>query len=207
MVSSSFTLPVLATFAVVAAGCTPAVAPVQPVQDCKPPDVALTLIASKNINRDDDGQARPVQVRMYQLKTDTRILNATFEELWKDDKTTLGEDLVKVDEFPMFPDTRSDTRFKADNSARFLVAVALFRTPRGRSWFTEYEMPVSTKGHCAPSPLEFAVYIDQTRIDEGSDHIDEYPDKARIRPLQLKFDPPSNPPAKGGDDTFGQGRP
>jgi type VI secretion system protein VasD len=175
------------------AGCTPAAAPMQQVEPCKPPDIAITVIASKNINRDDDGQSRPVQLRLYQLKTDSSLLNATFDDLWKDDKTTLKDDLVKVDEFPVYPDTRSDGKFAADASARFLVAVALFHNPRGRSWWTEFELPVSTKGHCAPSPASFAVYVDQTRVSEGSDHIDEYPDKSRIRPLPLHFDPPSAP--------------
>ena len=56
-------------------------------------------------------------------------------------------------------------------------------------------MPASTKGHCVPSPVSFAVYIDQARVAEGSDHIDEYPDKARIHGLQLHFDPPGTPAA------------
>jgi type VI secretion system protein VasD len=183
----------LAAFALAAAGCTPAAAPVQQAEACKPADVAITIIASKNINRDEDGQPRPVQIRLYQLKTDSGLLNAAFDDLWKDDKTTLKDDLVKVDEFPVYPDTRSEGKFGADASARFVVGVALFHNPLGRSWWTEFELPVSTKGHCAPSPATFAIYVDQTRVTEGSDHIDEYPDKTRIHTLALHFDPPSNP--------------
>jgi type VI secretion system protein VasD len=204
--SRSLAVGAIAFAGLVGAGCTPAAAPVQREVQCQALDVAITIIASKSINKDDDGQPRPVQVRLYQLKTDTTLLNATFDELWKDDKNTLKDDLVKVDEFPVYPDTRSDGKFAADPSARFLVAVALFHNPRGRSWWTEFELPVSTKQHCAPSPASFAVYVDQVRVSEGSDHLDEYPDKSRIRPLQLHFDPPSAPSAPAADQGSGQGK-
>ena len=189
----------IAALALLAGACQPAAAPVHEAEVCTPPDVSMTLIASRNINRDDDGQPRPVQVRVYQLKTDSRLLSAPFDGLWKDDKTTLSDDLVKVDEFPVYPDTRSEAKFQADPAARFLAAVALFRTPLGRSWWTEFEMPVSTKGHCAASPVAFAVYIDQTRVAEGSDHLDEFPDMARVHSLQLRFDPASHPNAGAQD--------
>jgi type VI secretion system protein VasD len=164
---------------------------------CAPQSVAVTLIASRKINRDDEGESRPVQIRLYQLKTDSRVLNASFDDLWKDDKATLKEDLVKVDEFPVYPGTRTEAKFDRDDTARFVVAVALFRNPKGRSWWAEFEMPApSTKGRCATEALHFTVWIDQTRVTEGSDHLDEFPNGAHIRELYLHFDP-GQPASKG----------
>jgi len=188
----------------------------QAPKSCTLQVVGMTVISSPRINPEDDGSPRPVQLRVYQLKTDTRLLNASFEQVWKDDKATLQDDLVKVDELSVFPDTRTEVRFERDPSALFVVAVALFRNPKGRSWWTEFELPPPPgKGNCmfaAPKcsgascqqeagapPLapHFAVWIDESRLDDGSDHLDQYPDASRIRELYLHFAPPPGRPAPG----------
>jgi type VI secretion system protein VasD len=195
---------------------------VQPPKTCTLQIVGMTIIASKKINPEVDGNPRPVQLRLYQLKTDNRILNASFESVWHDDKGTLGDDLVKVDEFPVYPDTRMEVKFERDASALFIVGVALFRNPKGRNWWTEFELPPPPgKGDCmfpdpkcagpdcqkeaGPPPLapHFALWIDGTRIDDGADHMDEYPDASRISQLYLRF--PSS--GSGGGSTPAGGAP
>lgn len=189
---------------------------VQPPKSCTLQVVGMTIIASPKINPEEDGSPRPVQLRLYQLKTDTRLLNASFDQIWKDDKGTLQDDLVKVDEFPVYPDTRTEVKFERDQNALFVVGVALFRSPKGRNWWTEFELPPPPgKGDCmfpspkcsgpdcqkeaGPPPLapHFALWIDGSRIDDGADHLDEYPDATRIRQLYLRFTPPSGQPSPG----------
>ena len=118
---------------------------------------------------------------------------------------------MKVDEFPVYPDTRTEVKFERDPSALFVVGVALFRNPKGRNWWTEFELPPPPgKGDCmfpdkkctgpdcateaGPPPLapHFSLWIDDTRVDDGADHLDEYPDASRIRQLYLRF------PSQGG---------
>jgi len=184
---------------------------VNPPKSCTLQIVGMTIIASPKINPEEDGSPRPVQLRLYQLKTDNRLLNASFEQVWKDDKGTLADDLVKVDEFPVYPDTRTEVKFERDPAALFVVGVALFRNPKGHTWWTEFELPPAPgKGDCmfpdpkcsgpdcqkeagAP-PLQphFSIWIDESRIDDGADHLDEYPDATRIRQLYLRF------PSTGG---------
>jgi type VI secretion system protein VasD len=184
---------------------------IQPPKSCTLQVIGMTIIASPRINLEEDGTPRPVQVRLYQLKTDTRLLGASFQQIWKEDKETLKDDLVKVDEFPVFPDTRSEVKFERDQTALFVVGVALFRNPKGRSWFTEFELPPAPgKGDCMnPDPKcsgpdcakeggapplkpHFSLWIDESRIDDGADHLDEYPDATRIRQLYLKSAPSSS---------------
>jgi len=183
---------------------------VQPPKSCTLQIVGMTIIASPKINPEEDGSPRPVQLRLYQLKTDTRLLNASFEQVWKDDKATLQDDLVKVDEFPVYPDTRIEVKFERDPAALFVVGVALFRNPKGRTWWTEFELPPAPgKGDCmfpdpkcsgpdcqkeaGGTPLQphFSIWIDRSRIDDGADHLDDYPDATRIRQLYLRFRSPS----------------
>ena len=182
--------------------------------------VGITVIASPQLNPEVDGAPRPVQLRLYQLKTDTRLQNASFDEIWKDDKGTLQDDLVKVDELPIYPDTRTEVKFERDPSALFVVGVALFREPKGRTWWTEFELPPPPgKGSCMfpeakcsgdscakdagspeggppPRAPHFAIWLDHTRIDDGSDHLDEFPSAGRVREVFLRFSAPSSPPAQ-----------
>ena len=200
----------LVAFAMVACS-SQTIVPVKEPEGCKFQVVGMSVIASPRINPDKNGEARPVQVRIYQLKTDVRLLNADFEPIWKDDKATLQDDLVKVDEFPVYPDTRTEIHFERDETALFVAAVALFRNPTGRSWWTTFELPPPPgKGNCGMPPCtgpncdagagpnlvpKYAVWIDSTRVTNGEDHLDENPSAARIRDLHLRFSRPLGAPA------------
>lgn len=213
---SALVLAALAADVAVAMACSssPTILPVKEPQGCTLQIVGVSVIASKQINPAPDGAPRPVQVRLYQLKTDTRMLNASFDRIWKDDKATLQDDLVKVDEFPVYPDTRTEVKFERDPAALFVVGVALFREPKGRNWWTEFELPPAPgKGNCgavepkctgpncqgdAGGPQlapHYAIWIDGTRVDDGSDHLDEYPDATRVSTLTLH----PSAPAPAGD--------
>lgn len=211
MILARATLLVLATgvAAAVVGGlgtaCSSSPVIVQPAKSCTLQVVGMTIISSPRINLAEDGSPRPVQVRLYQLKTDTRMLAASFQQIWKEDKATLQDDLMKVDEFSIFPDTRSEVKFERNPDALFVMGVALFRNPQGRTWWTEFELPPAPgKGDCmnpdpkcsgpdcakdgggAPLKPHFSLWIDESRIDDGADHLDEYPDATRIRQLYLR---------------------
>ena len=116
---------------------------------CELQIVSLTVIASPLINPTVDGAPRPVQLRIYQLKSSIRMENATFDQIWKKDKDTLTDDIVKVDELSIFPDSRTEVKFERAKEALNVVAVALFRNPKGRSWYTVFELPPDPgKGAC-----------------------------------------------------------
>ena len=154
--------------------------------------VSAGIISSPNINPTETGEPRPVQVRIYQLKTDTRFQNASFEEIWKKDKDTLQDDLVKVDELPVYPNTRTQVKFERDESAQFMIVAGLFRNPKGKSWFASFEYPPSpakgecgvpacTSGECdaAAGPVsrpQFFIWIDDTRVEDGVEHAADLPD-------------------------------
>jgi type VI secretion system protein VasD len=193
-------------------------------KQCELQIVSLTVIASPLINPTVDGAPRPVQLRIYQLKSSIRMDNAPFDAIWKKDKETLGEDIVKVDELSVFPDSRTEVKFERAKDALNVVAVALFRNPKGRSWYTVFELPPDPgKGACglpvgAPSgsadcpdgkcdnadagPIlnpRFSVWIDQNRVDVGDDHLDEYPDGGRTQVIHLSSGGAgSGSPATGG---------
>jgi type VI secretion system protein VasD len=185
--------------------CKTEILPVKEPKKCDLQVVSLTVISSPLINpTTETGETRPVQLRIYQLTTDTRLQNASFEQIWKKDKETLGEDLVKVDELPIYPNTRTEVKFERDESAQNVVGVALFRNPKGKSWFTVFELPPSpAKGQgcgapeckegdscdAGPGPIlnpRFSLWLDGTLIEAGDDHLDDVPaDGGRVSIVHL----------------------
>jgi type VI secretion system protein VasD len=173
-------------------GCSTPPAPAKEAGKCTLQVVSAGIISSPHINPTDAGEPRPVQVRIYQLKGDIRFQNASFEDIWKKDKDTLQDDLVKVDELSVYPNTRTQVKFERDESAQFMVVAALFRSPKGKSWFTSFEYPPSpAKGECgapacttgecdaAAGPVsnpQFFIWIDDTRVEDGIEHSGDLPE-------------------------------
>lgn len=187
---------------------------VQAPKQCELQIVTLTVLASNRLNPTDMGEPRPVQLRIYQLKSTIRMENASFEQIWKKDKDTLQDDLVKVDELSIYPDSRTDVKFERNKDALDVVAVALFRNPKGRSWYTVFELPPDPGkgacglsvdcpegGKCDAGPVlnpRYSVWIDQNRVDVGDDHIDEYPeDGGRTQVVHLAGGSSSSSPNGG----------
>jgi type VI secretion system protein VasD len=199
-----------------ACGSTPAV--VKEPEPCELQMVTVAVIAAPRINPTDGGEPRPVQLRLYQLKNDVRLLNASFEEVWKKDAEVLQEDLVKVDQFPVYPDSRTEVKFERDEAAQYLVAAALFSRPRGRSWFVSFEYPPApaegqcgTKGECEGDDCEkgpvldprFYIWVEGSRVEDGIEHADDYP-KGRSRELEP---PPQQTPQPAGAPAGQEGGP
>lgn len=199
----------LATVAAVLGCGGPTILPVKEGKKCEIQVVSLSVIASPLINPTIDGEPRPVQFRIYQLKDDVRLQSATFEQVWKEDETILGPDVVKRDEVFVYPNTRTDVKFERDPSASYIVGAALFRNPKGRSWYVSFELPPPPgKGdcfvpgcegdQCAPDLApKFAMWVDATRVDDGADHLGDVTDGRRIRVIQLSK-PSPEPEAKSG---------
>lgn len=171
-----------------ALGCSSAAPPPKEAKPCEVQIVHTAVIAAPRINPDENGAARPVQVRLYQLKSDVEFRNASFDDIWKRDTEVLGENLVSAEEFPVFPDTRSELTFKRDKVAQYVIAVGLFRTPRGKSWFYTFELPPApgeeqcgarcTGPDCSTEPvLDPALYlwVEDTTVEDGIEYADYFP--------------------------------
>jgi type VI secretion system protein VasD len=211
------------TAAFLLASCSPAPPPpVAPTKKCDIQTVSLVVVASPVINPTEEGEARPVQLRIYQLKDDVRLQSASFFDVWKKDAAVLGDDIIKRDEIFVYPSSRTDVKFDRDANAQHVVGAALFRNPKGKSWFVSFELPPAPgKGDCTVPGCEgddcakklanpeFAMWIDATRVDDGADHKDDVSDGRRIRVVQLSkpgsapagSSPGGSAPAKGAQDS------
>ena len=160
-------------------------------EKCPPQTISLSFLASKRINPTPEGQPRPVVVRLYELKQDARLLNATFEQVWHEDKATLADDLVKVTEVQVYPAQRADLKVDRTDPVNHLAAVALFQSPKGRSWLSLVDLPpIPEAGKCGAAACtdddedclnvsvqnpRFVFWIDDSKIDDGIEHSDDFP--------------------------------
>ena len=149
---------------------------------CTPPPLDLVLMTSKQINPTAQGEPRPVVLRLYQLKDDARLENASFEAIWQNDKTTLGDDLVRMEEVQLYPDKTLNKRIERGVGVRHLAAVALFQEPKGRSWVSTFDLPSVCETTCAicdddGHPLKSAglsYYVTGATVDDGADKLADF---------------------------------
>ena len=143
---------------------------------CEPKPTEVTITASDSANGDAAGQGRPVQVRIYQLKTDARLKIAGFQDIWQNDKATLQGDLLKVDEHTAFPSQSKKVSIEATPDGVVIGAVALFREPRGNNWFVTFEVPPTPKAEpCPTGPAQISVWLDRMQIQDGEGQGDANP--------------------------------
>lgn len=91
----------------------------------------LYLKGVKPLNENEQRESTPVDVRIYQLKDDSKFNQATIEKLWTEDKTVLGDDLVAVKVVTVFPGSPDDADKEIvlgdlPTGVRFVGILALF---------------------------------------------------------------------------------
>jgi type VI secretion system protein VasD len=194
--------PVLASGLVFAAalgslgvGCSSAAPPVAAPKPCDKQIVTLDIYASGSTNPNENGNPRPVTVRLYQLQSDLNLLNARYDDVLLKPQNVLGKDVLKVDEVTVFPNDHLQVKFERMKEASFLAGVALFHEPKGQSWKTFYEFPLppgeaecggrEKKGKGVADPRA-TFFIDGAKIDNGSQYDESmFPNAKPMRSVNL----------------------
>ncbi len=172
-------------------GCTETPPPEEP-DPCNVQIVTLRIYGADLINPNENERPRPVVVRLYQLATDLRMLNARYNDVLLRDGELLGEDLLKKDEVVVYPNDMVEIKFERIPEAQYLAAAAMMRTPQGHSWKTYYEFPPmpNTPAACLPTagqgdagaPQAFpetAFFVVERKIDNGSQYDESMFPRAR----------------------------
>jgi type VI secretion system protein VasD len=156
-------------------------------EPCDKQVLTVGVLATPYINPEVTGQARPVVLRIYQLKSDINFRNASFDKIWKDDAATLGADIVSQQELSVFPDSVQALNIERNPEAQYFAAVGLFREPKGRQWYSVFELPLAPgeenclakcpDGQCEqavdPNPKLY-LRLDGIRVEDGSAYADEF---------------------------------
>jgi type VI secretion system protein VasD len=117
------------------------------VSACAPPPpppptvVNLTLKGAADVNPTESGVAAPVQLRVYQLTSTAAFNGAEFFALLDRDAATLGDQLVRREDFLLAP---NETRTSTLNPEARVTALGVFigaRSIDGVTWRGTWAVP------------------------------------------------------------------
>jgi type VI secretion system protein VasD len=163
-------LPLLSV-AVACVGSAPAASPAAAPAPCPALPLTLALSASPRSNALASNEGRPVQVRIYQLRSDARLRASSFEDVWQNDAKALEGDLVSSEQHTLFPNSTQSIALTPKPDGAYLGLVALFREPQGKDWLLTYEIaPPKSRPPCATKADPIAVWLDRMQIQDGAGH-------------------------------------
>lgn len=137
----------------------PAMSPVPPQQAdmhaMSPLHPALAAYADSGIQTDQavpepaqplDALATPVTFQILQLKDDSLLLDATYEQLIKNPEKALGTTLVRIDDYRLMPGHFKFADFEPLEAAtRYLAVLAHYQNPESTDW--KRALRIEPRGH------------------------------------------------------------
>ncbi|RQR67604.1 type VI secretion system lipoprotein TssJ [Burkholderia sp. Bp9126] len=110
----------------------------------------VDLMARAALNPDDAGRATSVAVRVYQLKDRKMFDGASYDDLLKNDKNVLAQDLQADVSTTVNPGASASLSQPMQRDTKYVAIVALYRNPgSGGNW----KRVVETKKLDADKPL------------------------------------------------------
>lgn len=109
----------------------------------EPIRLEMTVAAKADVNPDDRGRAAPIVVRLYELKNDNAFKAADFFTLQTQEKTVLGDDVVKRDEVQLRPGDHQTIVRRPDPATTAIGVIAAYRDLPNSVWRTVYTMPIA----------------------------------------------------------------
>jgi len=103
----------------------------------------MRVNALPDANPDDRGRAAPIVVRIYELKNDGAFNAADFFTLKTQDKTVLGDDVVKRDELQLRPGEHQTLVRRPDPATTAVGVIAAYRDLPNTVWRAVYAMPAA----------------------------------------------------------------
>jgi len=94
----------------------------------------MTLNGAADLNPDGAGRPSPLTVRVYRLKSATRLEGADFFQLFDQEKTVLGDTLVDREELVLTPGGRQMLSAELPADIRYIGVAASFRDIDNAVW-------------------------------------------------------------------------
>lgn len=130
------------------------------------PPVALRFETAAKVNVDEKGNSLATTVRIFLLKSEDKLQQATFDELLDRPAETLGDALLASDELAIFPRSTASRSLERRPGATVVAVVALFREPSGTFWRATRKLPPPDPNHCRQPPAPpIVARLEENRLD------------------------------------------
>ena len=99
-------------------------------------------------------------------------------------------------ELTVFPGKSQKLTLELIPDSRVLSAVALFREPRGRDWFLNFDLEQpKTEGPCPEAEPRISIWLDRMKIQDGEGRVESESAPAEGSSTEM----PAEAPASGGN--------
>ena len=129
----------------------------------------ITLTAEPKLNKDEQGRAAPLLVKVYELKSEAAFEAADFFDLQKNDKNVLQQDFLAKDEFILRPGIYRST----DPDTKVLGFIAEFRDLPRSVWRVSYKLLPSPEKSWYRSVLPNKKAKLRVQYDDNAIHVVE----------------------------------
>ncbi|MET3449104.1 type VI secretion system lipoprotein TssJ [Ralstonia sp. 1138] len=117
----------------------------------------VDLAARRALNPDEAGRATSVAVRVYQLKDRKLLDSASYDDLLKNDRTVLAQDLQASMAATLSPGASASLAQPMQPETKFVAVVAFYRNPGNTN---DWKMVIEKKKLDADKPLKLEL-VDQ----------------------------------------------
>lgn len=127
-----------------------------------PTRIEAKIQADPDINPDYDGQASPLVVRLYELKSATAFNNAGFFTLYDADMAELGADLQNREEIELQPGQAMEVNRELKPETRYIGIMAAYRDIDNATWraIQEVEANETAELTIAVRRLDVSIAVD-----------------------------------------------
>lgn len=105
--------------------------------------IEANISASADVNPDFHGKASPIFFKLYELTSDTTFTTATFNQLYNDDKATLGEALRGSQEVSLAPGQRITISREFEDGSAYVGVLAAFQNIDAAQWRATAPVPAN----------------------------------------------------------------
>jgi type VI secretion system protein VasD len=137
------------------------------------PDAIFEIVADKGLNPDSHGVAKPVQLRLYELRSKSSFERAGFLDLQDKDDAALGSDFVRRDELLILPGEKRALVMKGNPEVKMFGVLVAYRELDKGTWRAMTSAPNSLELRKSwwgfgsiekPKPIEYVLKLDPTRV-------------------------------------------
>jgi len=124
------------------------------------------IIASNDINVDDEGKASPVSFIIYQLSDNESFIAADYNSLVLEPQSPFSEAIISKKQYQIQPGKRAVVTLDVSPETRYLAVAGSFReakTSREKNWASIIDLPkkVSKK----KNKLQSKIFLSGNKID------------------------------------------
>lgn len=137
------------------------------------PDAIFEIVADKALNPDSSGVAKPVQLRLYELRSKSSFERVGFLDLQDKDDAALGSDFVRRDELLIFPGEKRTVVFKGNPDVKMFGALVAYRDLDRGTWRAMASAPNSLELRKSwwgfgsinkPKPIEYLLKLAPSKV-------------------------------------------